>query len=644
MKRLTNIAAPGVVLVGMVAGLAFLAWVLAGPWASGVGADPVVTVGVDVNVSGNTPTSLGTRQGCVTKPGPVAESGAACANNTDDDGDTKVNDGCPASGAAETGAQCYDATDSDGDTLINDGCPATGVPFDVDVTLKDVPSLQGFDVTLSYTPTILNVTGYDVLQMLNAASGSNVLNLSDPGMPDTDGYWRAGAFDIGTGHESGSGVLVRVTLQAVGTGVSDIDMSMVSLIDATPEPIPPLDSLGYFAGPAFNGQIAVGVPCPDTDNDGKTDAEDNCPVTYNPTQTDSDGDYRGDACDNCASTPNWDQLNTDGDAMGDACDPDDDNDTIPDTSDNCRTVANPDQKNTDGDAMGDACDPDDDNDTTADTSDNCPLLANPGQEDGDSDNVGDACDNCPSVSNPTQANHDSDTHGDACDPDDDNDGFADTTEAHYGSDPLNASKTPELCDGLDNDGDTTIDEGYDISPANGVPDCTDPAADTDGDTRPESGAECTNNVDNDGDTKINDGCPAVGAAETGTQCDNATDDDTDGSVNDGCPTAGYTNPTDPNDDNDGADWTDANELKIGTDTLDKCSDDTQDPAWPPDIKNDHTVDVLDVVKFIPVLGSRLGGTGPNDYKFDRRYDLKPDLEINILDVVKMRPYLGLTCT
>jgi uncharacterized repeat protein (TIGR01451 family) len=55
-----------------------------------------------------------------------AETGAQCVNATDDDGDGKVNDGCPANGTPETGAQCDNATDDDGDLAVNDGCPVNG--------------------------------------------------------------------------------------------------------------------------------------------------------------------------------------------------------------------------------------------------------------------------------------------------------------------------------------------------------------------------------------------------------------------------------------------------------------------------------------------------------------------------------------
>jgi uncharacterized repeat protein (TIGR01451 family) len=56
----------------------------------------------------------------VTQP----ETGAQCANNTDDDADGAVNDGCPPVGGSETGAQCHNNIDDDGGDggVVNDGC------------------------------------------------------------------------------------------------------------------------------------------------------------------------------------------------------------------------------------------------------------------------------------------------------------------------------------------------------------------------------------------------------------------------------------------------------------------------------------------------------------------------------------------
>jgi hypothetical protein len=57
------------------------------------------------------------------------------------------------------------------------------------------------------------------------------------------------------------------------------------------------------------------------------------------TPPDTDGDGITDAQDNCPGIPNNDQLNNDGDAQGDVCDDDDDNDGLTDAE----------EKNLDGD-------------------------------------------------------------------------------------------------------------------------------------------------------------------------------------------------------------------------------------------------------------------------------------------------------
>ncbi len=180
--------------------------------------------------------------------------------------------------------------------------------------------------------------------------------------------------------------------------------------------------------------------CPDQDQDGICDDDDNCPTVYNPSQTNSDGDSHGDACDNCPNTDNEDQADGDSDTVGDVCD-------------NCPTVANTSQTNSDSDSHGDACDncPNDDNedqsdidaDNVGDVCDNCPNHVNPGQADTDSDTVGDICDNCPTVYNPLQTNSDNDTHGDACDncPNDDNEDQSDVDGDNIG----------DVCDNCPND-------------------------------------------------------------------------------------------------------------------------------------------------------------------------------------------------
>jgi len=91
--------------------------------------------------------------------------------------------------------------------------------------------------------------------------------------------------------------------------------------------------------------------CIDSDNDAYGDpghaenicADDNCPLTFNPTQSDADGDGTGDACDAC--------TDVDGDGYGD---PGYAANTCPD--DNCPMTYNPGQEDNDGDGYGDVCD------------------------------------------------------------------------------------------------------------------------------------------------------------------------------------------------------------------------------------------------------------------------------------------------
>ncbi|MBM4354140.1 MAG: hypothetical protein FJ109_10155 [Deltaproteobacteria bacterium] len=304
-----------------------------------------------------------------------------------------------------------------------------------------------------------------------------------------------------------------------------------------------------------------------------------------------------DAQDLCPHVSDPAQLDTDKDLLGDACDDDDDNDGIADDKDNCPLHGNPQQEDLDQDKLGDVCDGDDDGDGIIDPKDNCPLAANQDQKDSDKDGPGDACD--------PDDDNDGDPDGTDCEPlnaqishlaaevcngvDDDCDGEVDQEGAakckYYNldadgdgfgvddkkclckpvapysanksgdcraDDPLGYPGAKEMCNGLDDDCDSQIDEGESDLDKDGQADCVDDDDDGDGvldeaDNCPmdvnggqedfESdgiGDACDPDDDNDGVVDLKDCAPkdserAPGLAEI---CD-GKDNDCNGKVDDG---------------------------------------------------------------------------------------------------------------
>jgi len=162
------------------------------------------------------------------------------------------------------------------------------------------------------------------------------------------------------------------------------------------------------------------------------------------------------------------------------------------------------------------------------------------------------------------ADMDGDGANDCEDPDTDGDGFLNFREEDRGSNPLDADSTPEECDGLDNDGDTLVDDGWRDADRDGLADCLDPDMDTDGD--------------------------------------------------------GIANPDDPDDDNDG--FTDEQEIFMGLSSLDACG---FVDAWAPDIDNNGKANILDALMFKPMISSKLGVDVNYDRRYDLNADGKVNI-------------------
>ena len=174
------------------------------------------------------------------------------------------------------------------------------------------------------------------------------------------------------------------------------------------------------------------------------------------------------ADNNCDGNVDEGTPDNDKDGTCDELDTDDDDDLVPDETDNCKFKANPDQKDTNNNGVGDACD-----------------------DDADSDGVLNADDNCPTVPNTNQSDIDKDTLGDVCDDDADGDGQLPPIDC----DDFNAAKGngfDEICDGIDNNCNELIDEGFKDSDGDQAADCIDLDDDNDDfpDVCPEGDEQC----------------------------------------------------------------------------------------------------------------------------------------------------------
>ena len=149
-----------------------------------------------------------------------------------------------------------------------------GSTFEVDVFVTNVVDLSAWEVLFRYDPSVVKLVDRDVKMFLAASPGSEVFDASET-LPDGGGLYRTAAIDLAIPHspDSGSGVLARLTLQAMASGVSPAEIARIDddgngttdvgplLADAASKPIAPSDPAGFFAGPIANAAIAVDIPC-----------------------------------------------------------------------------------------------------------------------------------------------------------------------------------------------------------------------------------------------------------------------------------------------------------------------------------------------------------------------------------------------
>jgi hypothetical protein len=175
-----------------------------------------VLVALDMDPSGNScpgdgvhDCTLGTIDTCIED---TSLRETLCAEAVDDDGDGRVNDGCPAVGAPEshpTPNQCAGAADDDGDTVVNDGCP-TAFLFDVvvqNLPIRGAGEGQGaFDFQIQWGAPLSQADAIDVvarsfasptIHYLAQAAGSGAALFDPSVLPVTAPPYTGSVVDLG---------------------------------------------------------------------------------------------------------------------------------------------------------------------------------------------------------------------------------------------------------------------------------------------------------------------------------------------------------------------------------------------------------------------------------------------------------------
>lgn len=268
----------------------------------------------------------------------------------------------------------------------------------------------------------------------------------------------------------------------------------------------------------------------------------------------------------------------------------------------------------DGDGIADAVDQDDDNDGTVDAldvDDDGDGVAEQevcnGQDDdhdgltdeGFADLDRDGQKNC------VDADDDNDLIADSVDKDDDNDGILDATDV---DDDNDGRAEVEMCNGVDDNHNGRVDEGFPDSNRDGQANCVDDDIDGDGDLNGEDGDDDgdgvgdTEDADDDGNGKAEmELCNGVDDDSDGTEDENCADLDQD-AANNGVDTDddndGVADILDPDDDNDGVDDSvdsdDDGDGKADTVDLDADNDGIDDVADTDD-DNDGSADSVEMV-------------------------------------------------
>ena len=195
---------------------------------------------------------------------------------------TEAPSASPAAGTDETSVAVDAVPDDNEATVLGEieTCASAEVDdtFLVDLVINNVEDLLAFEISVGFDPTVVEVVDRDVEFLLNSGEGSQVVDTSKQ-TPDDSGLYGAGAVDTADplAPDSGSGVLVRLTLEAKAEGATDISLDPVDANDdgkadrgvflrnVDGDIIGDTNEDTFFDGPIAGAEILVGESCPDSE-------------------------------------------------------------------------------------------------------------------------------------------------------------------------------------------------------------------------------------------------------------------------------------------------------------------------------------------------------------------------------------------
>lgn len=149
----------------------------------------------------------------------------------------------------------------------------SGDTFDIDLTVENVTDLSAWQVYLGFDNSVVNVVDRDVQMFVASGPAANAFDISGSVPHNEDRPYLVGAANIEDppAGVSGSGVLARLTLTAVGSGVTDLTTGLqptdigqpvgATLTDVNGNQIADSDDDSFFDAPILDAKVAVDESC-----------------------------------------------------------------------------------------------------------------------------------------------------------------------------------------------------------------------------------------------------------------------------------------------------------------------------------------------------------------------------------------------